>query len=274
MKRMPPLPMLLPAAVLLLLLAVGLAAPWLGLTDPTAIDLDHKLQPPGAMFWFGTDALGHDIFSQVLHGARSSLLAGLGVLVIAMGIGVPAGLVAGYVGGWLDSLLMRIADIFLAFPPLLLPILLVAMLGPGLEHAMLAVAVSWFPWYARIARAAALQVKHENFIVSARGFGASRARILFVHVLPNSLTPVIVQGSLDFGYAILATASLSFIGMGASPPEPEWGLMIASARSVFLAYWWTASFPGLAIFITVIAANLLGDAMKDALDPQFQGLAR
>ena len=162
---------------------------------------------------FGGAGVVQQSKQEVLHRNKFvSLLAGLGVLIIAMGIGVPAGLVAGYVGGWLDSLLMRIADIFLAFPPLLLPILLVAMLGPGLEHAMLAVAVSWFPWYARIARAAALQVKHENFIVSARGFGASRARILFVHVLPNSLTPVIVQGSLDFGYAILATASLSFIG--------------------------------------------------------------
>ena len=260
--------------MLALLALTGLLTPWLPLADPTEINFVDKLVAPGAAHWFGTDALGRDIFSQVLHGARISLLVGLGVVGVAAGIGVPLGLVAGYAGGWLDALLMRIADVFLAFPPLLLPILLVAMLGPGLDHAMVAVAVSWFPWYARIARAAALQLRHENHIVAARAFGASPLRIVAVHVLPNSLTPVIVQASLDFGYAILATASLSFIGMGASPPLPEWGLMIASSRSVFLAYWWTAAFPGLAIFVTVLAANLLGDGIKDALDPRHAGVPR
>jgi peptide/nickel transport system permease protein len=257
------------ACVLVTLLFAGLAAPWIGLQDPTQIDLGRKLQAPDAANWFGTDALGRDIFSQVVHGARTSLLIGLGVVLTAGLIGVPLGLVAGYAGGVLDSALMRLSDVFLAFPPMLLPIFMVALLGPGLENAMLAVAVSWFPWYARIARATALRIRHENYVVSARAFGAGHVRTLLRHVLPNSTAPVIVQASLDFGYAILTTAALSFIGMGATPPTPEWGLMISNSRSVFLAYWWTAAFPGLAIFLAVLAANLLGDGVKDALDPRF-----
>jgi peptide/nickel transport system permease protein len=253
--------------------SVALLAPLLGLADPNAIDLDQKLLPPGAGHWFGTDVLGRDLFAQVVYGARTSLPIGLGVVLLAALVGVPLGLLAGHAGGWVDGALMRATDVVLAFPPLLLPILMVALLGPGLENAMAAVAVSWFPWYARIARAAALGVVAEGHILAARAFGASPARILFRHVLPNSLTPVVVQASLDFGYAILATASLSFIGMGATPPTLEWGLLIADARSAFLAYWWTAAFPGAAIFFAVLGANLLGDGVRDALDPKFTGRA-
>lgn len=260
-----------PCLVLLVLLLASLLAPWLNVADPTQINMMDKLVPPSAEHWFGTDALGRDIFAQVLHGARISLLIGVGVVLVAVLIGVPVGLVAGYAGGWIDSSLMRLADLFLAFPPLLLPILLVAMAGPGLENAMLAVAVSWFPWYARISRAAAMTVKNENYIISARAFGASHFRILWRHVLPNCSTPILVQASLDFGYAILTTASLGFIGLGATPPTPEWGLMISNARSIFLEYWWTATFPGAAIFVTVIAANLVGDGLRDALDPKHEG---
>jgi peptide/nickel transport system permease protein len=252
-------------------LLIGLVAPLLPISDPTHIDLAQKLLPPGSEHWFGTDALGRDIFAQVLHGARISLLVGFGVVALAAGLGVPIGLIAGFSGSWIDSLLMRLTDLFLAFPPLLLPIMLVAMTGPGLENSMLAVAVSWFPWYARIARAAAMGIKSENYIVSARAFGASNLRILWCHVLPNSMTPIIVQVSLDFGYAILTTAALGFIGLGATPPTPEWGLMISNSRSVFLDYWWTAAFPGLAIFLAVLGANLLGDGLRDWLDPRFEG---
>ena len=259
------------AGLLLGMLLASLIAPWLPVVDPAAIDLSAKLLPPGAGHWFGTDALGRDLFAQVLHGARISLLIGVGVVLVALAIGVPMGLVAGYAGGRIDSVLMRISDLFLAFPPLLLPIMLVALMGPGLENAMLAVAVSWFPWYARIARAAAMTVKAENYIVSARAFGASHARIVWRHVLPNCTTPILVQASLDFGYAILTTASLGFIGLGATPPTPEWGLMISNSRSVFLEYWWTAAFPGLAIFVAVMAANLLGDGLRDLLDPKHEG---
>ena len=270
-NKIPQASVLVPGAALLLLLALSLAAPWLPLPDPGAIDLVVKLEPPSAEHWFGTDSLGRDLFAQVLHGARISLLVGLGVVALALLIGVPVGLVAGYAGGRTDAWLMRGADLFLAFPPLLLPILLVALMGPGLDHAMLAVAVSWFPWYARIARAAALGVRHENYIVSARAFGAGHAHILRRHVLPNSTTPLLVQASLDFGYAILTTASLGFIGLGATPPTPEWGLMIANARSLFLDYWWTAAFPGGAIFLAVMAANLMGDGLRDWLDPKHEG---
>jgi peptide/nickel transport system permease protein len=258
-------------AILLALLLAGMLAPAVLAQDPVAIDLAQKLLPPGAGHFFGTDVLGHDIFTQVLYGARVSLPIGIGVVLVATAIGVPAGLVAGYVGGVVDTVLMRLADVFLAFPPMLLPILIVAMLGPGLQNTMVAVAVSWFPWYTRLARAAALTVKSENYIVSARAFGASRFRILWRHVLPNCTTPIVVQASLDFGYAILATASLGFIGMGATPPTPEWGLMISSSRAVFLEYWWTAAFPGAAIFLAVLGANLLGDGVRDALDPRFAG---
>jgi peptide/nickel transport system permease protein len=257
--------------LLLALLLIGLVAPLLPISDPTHIDLAQKLLPPSSDHWFGTDALGRDLFAQVLHGARISLLVGFGVVALAAGMGVPIGIVSGFSGGWLDSILMRFTDLFLAFPPLLLPIMLVAMTGPGLENSMLAVAVSWFPWYARIARAAAMGIKSENYIVSARAFGASNSRILWRHVLPNSMTPIIVQVSLDFGYAILTTAALGFIGLGATPPTPEWGLMISNSRSVFLDYWWTAAFPGLAIFLAVLGANLLGDGLRDWLDPRFEG---
>jgi peptide/nickel transport system permease protein len=201
--------------MLLALLVSGVLAPLLLAGDPVAIDLDQKLLPPGSGHLFGTDSLGHDLLTQVLYGARISLPIGFGVVLVAMLIGVPTGLAAGYLGGRIDDALMRLSDVFLAFPPMLLPILLVAMLGPGLENTMLAVAVSWFPWYTRLARAAAMSVRNENYIVSARAFGASNLRILFRHVLPNCTTPIVVQASLDFGYAILATASLGFIGMGA-----------------------------------------------------------
>ena len=253
---------------LALIVLLALLAPWLALPDPTRIDFSAKLRPPGAAHWFGTDGLGRDIFAGVVYGARVSLLVAVGVVVIAAAIGIPIGLLAGYAGGWIDAVCMRISDIFLAFPPLLLPITLSALLGPGLFNAMLAVAISWFPWYARIIRASVLSVKSELFVVSARAIGTSPLVIAWRHVLPNSLAPVIVQASLDFGFAILTTASLSFIGMGAVPPAVEWGLMVASSRSVFLAYWWTAMFPGLAIFLTVFFANVIVDGLRDALGVQ------
>lgn len=261
------------ATALGLIVLIALLAPWLGLADPKQIDFASKLMRPSAAHWFGTDALGRDIFSGVVHGARISLLVALGVVAIAAAIGVPLGLMAGYAGGWIDTVLMRISDVFLAFPPLLLPITLSALLGPGLVNAMFAVAVSWFPWYARIVRSSVLSVKAELYVQAARAIGAEPASIALRHVLPNSLTPVVVQASLDFGFAILTTASLSFIGMGAVPPTVEWGLMVASSRSVFLEYWWTAMFPGLAIFITVFLANVIVDGIRDSLDPKLEGLS-
>lgn len=265
--RLHPL-ILMAAPVLFLLMVAALFGPALVSHDPHAIDFSAKLLSPNSLHWFGTDGLGRDIFSGVVYGARISVLVGLGVVTLALLIGVPIGLLAGYSGGWIDSALMRVSDVFLAFPPMLLPIALSALLGPGLANAMFAVAISWFPWYARIIRSAVLSVKSELYVHAARSMGVPPRDIVFRYLLPNCINAVIVQASLDFGYAILTTASLSFIGLGAVPPTIEWGLMISSARSVFLEYWWTAMFPGLAIFITVFAVNILGDGVRDALDPK------
>ena len=250
--------------VILLALLAPLVAPY----DPIAIDFSRKLKGPGLEHLMGTDALGRDIFSRVVYGARSSLFIGFTVLFFSMAIGVPIGLVAGYFGGRTDTVLMRFSDIFLAFPPLLLPIAITAMLGAGLFNAMLALAISWFPWYARIIRGSVMSVRRELYIDAARAMEVSPARIMWRHALPNSWTPAIVQASMDFGYAILAAASLSFIGIGAKPPTIEWGLMVAESRSKFLDFWWTAAGPGLAIFLTVLAANLVGDGVRDLLDPK------
>jgi peptide/nickel transport system permease protein len=245
-------------------------APLIAPYDPTAINFLDKLQGPSLNHLMGTNDLGQDIFSQVMFGARTSLLVGVVVVSLAILIGVPIGLLAGFFGGHLDTVLMRISDVFLAFPPLLLPIAITAALGTGLFNAMVALAVSWFPWYSRIVRGAVMRVKSELYISAARAMGVSSARIMLRHALPNSTTPIIVQGSMDFGYSILAAASLSFIGIGAQPPTPEWGLMAAMSRTRFIDNWWTVTFPGFAIFITVLAMNLVGDGVRDSLDPKHQ----
>lgn len=251
-------------------LLVALTAAWIAPHDPQAIDFSAKLKAPSLAHPFGTDVLGRDIFSRVMHGSRTSLLTGVLVVSMALIIGLPVGLLAGYYGGRIDMILMRVADVFLAFPPLLLPIAITAALGPGLYNALMALAISWFPWYARILRSSVIAVKEELYVKSSQAMGMHPIRIMLKHALPNATTPVIVQASMDFGYTILAAASLSFIGMGARPPTVEWGLMIATSRSIFLEYWWTAFFPGLAIFILVWGANLLGDGIRDLLDPHYK----
>ncbi len=256
------------ATIFLIIVLAAIFAPWIAPYEPTKINFAHKLWAPGLEHLMGTDALGRDIFSRVVYGARTSLVIGFTVLALSMAIGVPIGLIAGYFGGRVDSILMRIADVFLAFPPLLLPIAITAMLGAGLFNAMLALAISWFPWYARIIRSSVLGVRKELYISAAQSMGVSHLRIMLRHALPNSWTPAIVQASMDFGYTILAAASLSFIGIGAKPPTVEWGLMVALSRSKFLDYWWTAACPGLAIFLTVLAVNLVGDGIRDILDPR------
>ena len=245
-------------------------APLIAPYDPTAIAFSAKLSPPNFDHLMGCNDLGQDIFSQVLFGARTSLMVGVVVISLAIGIGVPIGLFAGFFGGRIDTVLMRISDVFLAFPPLLLPIAITAALGTGLNNAMMALAVSWFPWYSRIVRGAVMRVKNELYISAAQAMGVSSPRIMLRHALPNSTTPIIVQGSMDFGYAILAAASLSFIGIGAQPPTPEWGLMAAMSRDRFIDNWWTVTFPGMAIFVTVLAVNLVGDGVRDTLDPKHQ----
>ena len=256
--------------VLLLIVMATVFAPLLAPFDPTDIDLSRRLQPPDATFWFGTDALGRDIFSQVLYGGRLSMLSGISAVAIAVGIGVPVGMVAAYYGGWIDAALMRTSDLFLAFPPMLLPIALTAALGPGLFNAMLAIGLSWFPWYARLMRATARSTGAELYVKSAQCVGMSDTAVMAKHILPNSFSPLIVQGSMDFGYAILAAAALSFIGAGAQPPAIEWGLMVSQSRIFVLDYLWVVLFPGLAIFLTVLAVNVAAEGVRDILDPNYR----
>lgn len=252
----------------LLILLAAVLAEWIAPYSPTKIAFAQKLQPPSLDHLMGTDKFGRDIFSRVLFGAQTSLAVGALVTLGAILIGTPIGLISGYFGGKVDTALMRISDVFLAFPPLLLPISIVAAMGPGLVNAMIALAISWFPWYARIMRGAVLRVRKEPYIDAARAMGVGPTKIMLRHVAPNSLTPIIVQGSMDFGFTILAAASLSFIGLGARPPTIEWGLMAATARTQFLEHWWTALCPGFAIFLTVLAVNLIGDGLRDVLDPK------
>lgn len=265
-KRNPPF--VIGLVIIAILVFGAVFAPWVAPYDPSGIDFSAKLVPPGLAHPFGTDDLGRDILSRVIYGGRTSLSIGLAVVGISLVLGLPAGVMAGYYGGRLDAFIMRICDVFLAFPPLLLPIALVAAMGPSLFNAMLAVAISWFPWYARIVRASVMTVRGELYVDAARAMGVRDRIIMLRHALPNATTPVMVQASLDFGYAILATASLSFIGVGAKPPTIEWGLMVALSRSKFLDFWWTAAFPGLAVFLAVLAINLVGDGVRDLLDPK------
>ena len=260
------------AGLILVCLAVVAAvlAPQIAPSDPLAMMPEHRLMPPSAAHWFGTDDGGRDILSRIVFGTRTSLLTALGILAMASILGTIVGLIAGSCGGWVDEVLMRITDMFLAFPALVLAMGLAATLGPSLFNAMIATALVWWPWYARLVRGQALHLKHEAFVEAARIAGASSIRIAIHHILRNCLTPIIVQMSLDIGYAILTLASLSFIGLGAQAPTPEWGSMVSIGRDYFLDQWWMVTFPGLAIFISVMAFNLLGDGLQEALSPRLR----
>lgn len=254
--------------IILAFVGVAVFAPYIAPHSPTKTDLGATFEAPSLTHPFGTDSLGRDIFSRVVYGAQTSVRVAVIVVSLSLAIGVPVGLIAGYVGGWIDELIMRVADMFLGFPPLLLPLAVSLALGGGLNVAALAIGITWWPWYARLARSEALNIREEEYVEVAHGIGVPTPRIIARHVLPNGLAPILVQASMDVGYAILMTSSLSFIGAGAQAPTPEWGLMIASARSYFLVYWWTVTFPGLAIFTTVLGFNLFGDGLRDVLDPK------
>ncbi len=259
------------AAVVLALALVALAAPWLAPNPAQALgrpDMGNQFRPPGPGNWLGTDDLGRDLLSRIIYGTRISLHMGTLVILLAMAIGVPLGAIAGYAGGVADEVVMRLTDVFLGFPPLLLALAVASLLGPGLANALVAIAITWWPWYTRLVRAQVLSLRETAFVEAARSLGAGHGRIVFRHLLPNSLSPVIVQASMDVGYAILTAAALSFIGLGAQPPAPEWGLMVATGRKYFMQYWWYATFPGLAVFVTVLAFNLFGDGLRDVLDPR------
>jgi peptide/nickel transport system permease protein len=254
--------------IVIALLLIAAIAPLLAHAPPDAQDLSLRLRPPDARHWFGTDELGRDIYSRVLYGARITLgIVSLVVLIVAP-LGLFVGCVAGYRGGVVDTALMRITDIFLAFPRLILALAFVAALGPGIENAVIAISLTTWPPYARIARAETLLIRDSDFINAARLLGASWPRIVFLHVMPLCLSSMIVRVTLDMAGIILTAAGLGFLGLGAQPPSPEWGAMISTGRKYILDQWWVAAFPGLAICLVSLGFNLLGDGLRDVLDPK------
>jgi peptide/nickel transport system permease protein len=254
--------------ILLVLLALAALAPWLAPFDPLAVNLNNRLRPPDSVHWLGTDQLGRDIWSRIISGARITLLVVALVAVTAAPLGLLIGTIAGYFGGWVDSILMRITDIFLAFPRLILALAFVAALGPGIENAILAISLTAWPPYARIARAETLTVRNSDYIAAARLQGASNVRLIAGHIMPLCLSSLIVRVSLDMAGIILTAAGLGFLGLGAQPPSPEWGAMISTGRQYLLDQWWVATMPGLAIFIVSLGFNLIGDGLRDVLDPK------
>jgi len=232
------------------------------------IHLEIKLLPPSAAHWFGTDEVGDDVLTRVIIGARVSLKIGLIITGIAILIGVPLGLIAGLVGGRTDELIMRFTDVFLSVPGLILAIAIVGALGPGIQNAMLALSLVWWPGYVRLVQAKTLSLKNSIYVDAARSMGASNMRIVFIHILPNCSSPIVVKASMDMGLAILGAASLGFLGLGAQPPFPEWGAMISYGRNYLPDWWWYSFFPGMCIFLTVLGFNLMGDGLRDILDPR------
>lgn len=235
--------------------------------DPIKISPRDRLLSPSSEHLFGTDELGMDIYTRVIYGARTTLKAIIVVLAIAFGVGCVMGSVAGYLGGWFDNVVMRITDIFIGFPPLILALAVNAVLGRGFTQTVAAVALTWWPSYARLIRAQILTVKNEQYVMAARAAGVRPAGILVRHVLRNSIDPIIVSITLDVGYIALATAALSFVGLGADHPTPEWGRMVAQGRDYLLVQWWYSTYPGMALFLLVVSFNLFGELLRDWLDP-------
>jgi peptide/nickel transport system permease protein len=233
-----------------------------------AIHIKDKLMAPSWDHLFGTDQVGRDVFTRVIVGARVSLLAGLVVILMAVSVGTTLGAIAGFRGGWIGEVIMRVTDIFLTIPELILAMAVAAALGPGLFNVMLAVSLAWWPGYCRLTRAIVIQLRESQFSEAAKSLGASDRRILFRHLLPNALPTILVKASMDIGFAVLTTASLGFIGLGTQPPTPDWGQMISEGRKYIREAWWYSTFPGLAILLTVIGFNLLGDGLRDVLDPR------
>jgi peptide/nickel transport system permease protein len=254
--------------IILVFIAIALFAPLLATHDPAAQELGNRLAAPSAAHWFGTDELGRDIYSRLFYGGRVTLGMVIAVVVLVAPIGLAIGCIAGYFGGIVDTILMRITDIFLAFPRLVLALAFVAALKPGVESAILAIALTAWPPYARMARAETLTVRGADFIAAYRLTGGSSWRIIFRHVMPLCVPTLIVRVTLDMSSIIITAASLGFLGMGAQPPSPEWGAMIATAKRFIFEQWWVAAIPGIAIFLVSLAFNFLGDALRDVLDPK------
>jgi len=254
--------------IILFLLVIAAFGPWIAPQDPLEMTLSDQFMGPSWSHWMGTDDFGRDILSRLIHGARQSLMVGVVSVSIGAVVGMSVGLLSGYFGGKIDMISQRIIDVMLAFPDLLLALAIVAVLGPSLVNVMIAVGIGSIPVYARLIRGQVLSLKGKEYVESALASGARPWRIIFVHILPNSLSPLIVLASLGIASAILTGAALSFIGMGAQPPAPEWGSMLSSGRSYLRHEWWIATFPGLALAFTAFGFNLLGDGLRDALDPR------
>lgn len=252
------------------LVFMAVSAPWIAPYPVYEISIEKRFLPPSLEHPFGTDYLGRDVLSRVMFGGRLSLLAGLVIVAMSVAIGWPLGVIAGYRGGKVDDLIMRITDMFLAFPSLVLALIIAFLLGPSLVNSMIAVSVTWWPWYTRLARAETVSLKERGFVEASRAVGLGGFGVMFRHIVPNTAAPIIVQATMDLGTAILLAAGLGFLGLGAQPPQPEWGLMVSQGRAVILSAWWFATFPGLFIFIAAAAFNLLGDSLREALDPRLR----
>ncbi|HET6780583.1 MAG TPA: ABC transporter permease [bacterium] len=256
--------------ILAALVVAAFAAPLLTPYEPLVMNPVDRLQPPNARHWLGTDVFGRDLLTRILFGSRISLQTGLISVTIAILIGVPLGLVSGFYGGLIDRSAMRVVDLMLTFPGILLALVLIAILGPDLFNAMLAVGISASPTFARVVRAAVLSSKEQTYVEAARAVGCTNARIMLRHILPNTVAPIIVLGTLGVAGAIIAAAALSYLGLGARPPQPEWGALLSEGRNYLRVAWWMTTFPGLAIMTAVLSINLLGDGLRDALDPRLQ----
>jgi peptide/nickel transport system permease protein len=258
-------------AIILVLLAIAIVGPFF-VPYPEdasgALNIKEKLDPPTAQHLFGTDQVGRDIFTRVIVGARVSLIAGLVVIALAFTVGTLLGSVAGFFGGRVSEAIMRVTDIFLTIPDLILAMAFAAALGPGLLNVMVAVSLVWWPGYCRLARANVVALRDSQFAEAAQSIGASRSRVLLTHILPNAFPTILVKASMDIGFAVLTTAALGFIGLGTQPPTPDWGVMIADGRKYLREAWWFSTFPGIAILLTVLAFNLLGDGLRDVMDPR------
>lgn len=255
------------AIALLCLVVVAVMPAVFATHDPTAQNIAERLLPPGGRHWLGTDELGRDLYSRIVHGTGLTLVAAFGVVALSTVIGTALGLLAGQRAGILDTMVMRLSDIFLSFPSLIMALAFVSFFGPSLMTAMLALSLVWWPQYARLVRGQVLSIREHPYVEAARSTGATEARILFLHILPNCVVPILVKASLDFSYAILITASLSFLGVGAQPPSSELGALVATGRVYLLTAWWLTTFPSLVIFVAVLSLNLVSDAIRDLLDP-------
>lgn len=256
--------------MVVIFIVVALFAPWIAPYDPFKQDMQVMLESPGSHHWFGTDEFGRDLLSRIIYGAQISLMIGIVGVFIAVIFGVALGTIAGYFGGWLDSAIMRIMDIFMAFPSFLLALAIVSVLGPGMVNVMIAIGIFSVPTFARISRSAVISVKHKEFVEATKAMGGTNARIIFKHIIPNSIAPIIVLSTLRMATAILTASGLSFLGMGAQPPTPEWGAMLSSGREYLRTAPHVSTVPGLAIMFMVLGFNMLGDGLRDALDPKMK----